>query len=45
MTPSRIPNFYQIGPDGGYIELDAMLAGLMDEKLVVRMTSVRCAPR
>ncbi|MCB0052788.1 MAG: DUF4440 domain-containing protein, partial [Caldilinea sp.] len=30
------PNFYQIGPDGAYIERDAMLAGLMDEKLVVR---------
>ena len=30
------PNFYQLGPDGAYIERDAMLAGLMDEKLVVR---------
>lgn len=30
------PSFYQIGPDGAYIERDAMLAGLMDEKLVVR---------
>ena len=30
------PNFYQIGSDGAYIERDAMLAGLMDEKLVVR---------
>jgi len=30
------PNFYQLGPDGAYIERDAMLAGLMDEKLSVR---------
>ena len=29
------PNYYQIGTDGGYIERDAALAGLMDEKLVV----------
>jgi len=30
------PNFYQLGPDGAYIERNVMLAGLMDEKLVVR---------
>ncbi len=29
------PNYYQIGTDGGYIERDGGLAGLMDEKLVV----------
>lgn len=30
------PNFYQIGTDGAYIERDAALAGIADEKLVVR---------
>ncbi|MBK6431538.1 MAG: nuclear transport factor 2 family protein [Anaerolineae bacterium] len=30
------PNFYQIGPDGAYIERAAALAGIADEKLVVR---------
>ena len=29
------PNFYQIGNDGAYIERDAALAGIADEKLVV----------
>ena len=30
------PNFYQIGSDGAYVERDAALAGVKDEKLVVR---------
>ena len=30
------PNFYQLGSDGAYIERDAALAGIADEKLVVR---------
>ena len=30
------PNFYQIGSDGAYVERAAALAGVKDEKLVVR---------
>ena len=30
------PNFYQIGSDGAYVERDAALAGVKDEKLAVR---------
>lgn len=30
------PNFYQVASDGSYIERDAALAGVKDEKLIVR---------